>query len=502
MLAIVLVMAVVSLSFAAELLGQRRHDQQEVERLQSHTRQLGVLAARSFRGGDFERAGLEELLASSAGQLGVSYEVHRVRGDGDVEAIASVGVHAGFEALPASALARGELGRAVDDDLLERWNLLIIEEPIPTLDSQQLSLRMIAEHSPWTRSHDWRETLIVAGGVGLLLLVLGGLLLEIQVLRPMRALERAAAAVGEGRLDVEAPTDGPAELRELAEQFNHMTASLRAQQSALELQSQQLQRAERLAAVGRLAAGVAHEVGNPLAAIIGYTQLLQGVAGRTEEDGDLLTRVATQTQRIQGIVGQLLDYSKPASAQLQRFSPCSRISETLMLLRADPVCAGVSLELIDEDEGGCPVEADPEWFEQIVINLVLNGAKACADRKGAEGEGADREGAGVRVYLRSRGEGEGVPAVVIDIEDDGPGVPEEALERLFEPFFTTRKAGQGTGLGLAISQGLAERMGGSLVLASAGGGSHGARFRLELRGVTPLSSAPGRDGADAAADLA
>src|SRR5689334_1670196 len=190
MLAIVLVMAVVSLSFTAELLGKRRHDQQEIERLSTHARGLAMLAARSFHGGDFQRDALDALLRDSSAALGVSYEVHRLRSDGELEQLLAVGIHAGFEWLPNRTT---ELGSRVDDSLLDTYNLLIIDEPIPTHDGQYVGLRMIAEHSPWASTHDWREMLIVAGGVGLLLLVVGTLVLELEVLRPMRALE---AAVG------------------------------------------------------------------------------------------------------------------------------------------------------------------------------------------------------------------------------------------------------------------------------------------------------------------
>ncbi|EDM80602.1 sensor histidine kinase [Plesiocystis pacifica SIR-1] len=473
-LAIILVMAAVSLSFAAELLGGRRHDQQEVERLQSHARQLAVLTGRNFRGGDFERGEVEELLGNSAGLLGVSYVLHRERGDGEFERIVGVGVHTDFDALPP--LDPSLSAPQVDDSLLGKWNLLVLDEPVPTLGGERVVLRMVAEHSPWTRTLDWRNTLIVAGGVGCLLLVLGGLLLEVQVLRPMRSLERAVAEVAGGSLEVEAPTDGPAELRELAERFNVMTASLRTKERALAEQSRELQRSERMAAVGRLAAGVAHEVGNPLAAVVGYTELLLGEPELSEEARDLLTRVGAQTQRIQGIVAQLLDYSKPAAVESQRFSPWTQAREVFALLRADPRCAGVRLAL-DEGDAELAVFADPSLVEQILINLVLNGAHAVREHADAPE---------VRIEVRkaeTEHDGEARRWVDIEVVDNGPGVPPEVVERLFEPFFTTRSAGQGTGLGLAISQGLAERMGGSLSHVEGAprpASLPGARFRLRL----------------------
>jgi signal transduction histidine kinase len=469
MLAVVLVMAVVSLSFTAEWLGQRRHDQHEVERLQSHARGLAVLAARSFAGGNFQRDALDELLHDSAAQLGVSYELHRERSDGVVEQIASVGVQVGVEGLAPPNL---DAGSHVDDSLIDRFNIVVIDEPLPTLDQQRVVLRMIAEHSSWSRDHDWRETAILAAGVGGILLVLGGLSLELQVLRPMRALGAAVANVEAGKLDVVAPTDGPAEFAELGAAFNQMTASLREQQLALAAQTERLQRSERLATVGRLAAGVGHEIGNPLAAIVGYTELVLDDAELPEPSRDLLVRVQSQTQRIQGIVAQLLDLSKPVALVPERFHPVARVHEVIALLRADPRCAGVTLEVAGDPE--LELVADPNLVEQILINLVINAARAAR-------EGEHDEPPTVRIRVRERPEG-----VTLEVRDNGPGVPEDARPRLFEPFFTTRSAGDGTGLGLAISQGLAERLDGSLSYVGdarepgADGRTRGAVFRLTL----------------------
>ncbi|MFV8752428.1 sensor histidine kinase [Nannocystaceae bacterium ST9] len=459
MLAIVLVMAVVSLSFAAEWLGQRRHDQHEIERLQAHARGMAVLAARSFRGGDFERDALETLLADSAAQLAVSYEIHRFSATGESEPVAKVGMHAGFAELPAPQVDRPR----VDESLVERWNLLVIDEPVATHAEQRVVLRLIAEHSPWMRSHDWRETLIVASGVGVVLLLLGGLLLELQVLRPMRALERAVGQVGGGRLDVEAPTEGPRELAELAQTFNDMTASLRRQRDELRSQAERLQRSERLAAIGGLAAGVAHEVGNPLAAIVGYVELLLGGPALAPDDRDLLERMLAQTQRIQAIVGQLLDYSKPARVQAIGFAAGDPIASVVALLRADPRCAKVELSITGAGE--LELRGDPSLVEQILINLVLNGAQAAS-----EGPGPARVEIAVLELSASE--------AAIEVRDSGPGVSAQVRERVFEPFFSTRGAGKGTGLGLAISLGLAESMEGRLECREHSG--TGAIFRLVL----------------------
>lgn len=460
MLAVVLVMAVVSLSFAAEWAGQRRHDQHEVERLQAHARGVGLLAARSFRGGDFDRDALETLLGDSAAQLGVSYQLLRFTPSGELEPIVGVGIHAGFDELPSASPE----GPRVDESLLERWNLLVIDEPLALPGQRRVVLRLIAEHAPWARSHDWGETLIVALGVGSLLLLLGGLMLEIQVLRPMRALERAVGQVAGGQLDVEAHAEGPRELAELAGAFNAMTASLRRQRDELRGADERLRRSERLAAVGRISAGVAHEVGNPLAAIVGYVELLLGSDAIGREDRELLERVLAQTQRIQAIVGQLLDYSRPSRAAPVALAAREASERVIGLLRADPRCKGV--ELTASGSTALQLRGDVGLVDQILINLVLNAALAAR-------EVGERPAKVELVALALDDE-----RAAIEVRDSGPGVPAELRERVFEPFFSTRSAGQGTGLGLAISQGLAESMEGTLECRAHTG--VGAVFRLSL----------------------
>ena len=465
MLAIVLVMAVISLSFASQWQAQERHDTRELERLQSHARGLAMLAARDFAGGDYRRDSLEQLLFESSAQLGGSYELLRLRSDGSIERVAAVGVHAGFAELPAPP----QDFATPSSHSFDRYNLIVIDEPVPTRDGQLVNLRLVAEHSPWMRTQAWRDTLFVAGGVGVLLLVLGGLLLELQVLRPIRALEAAIAQVESGRLEASAPTDGPRELAEIGAAFNEMLASLRSQQDELARAGQKLQRSERLAAIGRISAGVAHEVGNPLAAIVGYTEILLSGPDLPAEDQDILERVQAQTQRIQAIVAQLLDYAKQSEPRTLAFSPIARAQEVLTLLRADPRCAEVELELVGDPE--LELLADPALFEQILLNLVLNAVQALRDQPDPS--------APPLVRVLARLEPESDTQLRVEVRDNGPGVPEDIREQLFDPFFTTRGAGEGTGLGLAVSQGLAERMEGTLEYVD-DPRSRGATFRLTL----------------------
>jgi signal transduction histidine kinase len=439
---------------------------------------LATLVAAEHSGGQFDRVALERLLRQSSAQLGVVMEVHRTTPKGS-EIIESTGFQEALAPPP-----NGE--RRIDESLLESHNLIVVDQPVWLADPSgrgTVVLRIIAEPSPWTSEHDWPETLTVAAGAGLVLLVLGGLMIEILVLRPMRAVEKAAILVAEGNLYATVPEDGPAEFRALAAAFNGMTEALQDQRDQIERQAERLQRSKQLAAMGSLSAGVAHEVGNPLAAVLGYTEILLDPRAEpplSEEQRGLLERIQTQTQRIQTIVGQLLDYSRPTQTSAIEFSPHEHLSETIALLRADPRAEGIQIDLTGSESAAA--HADPSLLEQVMLNLLLNASRA------AKEGGAEPPRVRVRI-TPSAADGEGV---VVEVQDNGPGIAEEDRPRLFEPFFTTSAAGAGTGLGLAISQGLAESMGGTLDCLDAEarppldpGGPHGAVFRLELPGAQP-----------------
>lgn len=470
----VLVMAVVSLSLAAELSGQRRHDQQELDRLQDYTRSVAGLAAREFSGPtEFDRDGLSQLLhSSSASQFGVvALRVFVVGPEGGTR-IESVGLAEDFES-PRSAKAR------LDDSRLDDTGLVIIDEPIPTFGGGAAGrtpvLRVVAEPSPWTSSHDWRETLIVASGVGIVLLLLGLGLVELQVLRPLRGVERAVGQVEAGNLAAAVPEEGATEFRELASAFNRMTQALARQRAQLAEQRDQLQRSEQLAAIGRLSAGVAHEVGNPLAAILGYVEfLLDPRSELSDEQRSLLERVQSQTERIQVIVGQLLEYSRPSQTRVQPAALHEAALEAVRLLEQDPRAEGVRLCV--EGDAGVEALADPGLLHQILLNLVVNACRAAR-----EGDAHTP-----RVAIRV-GRATDAANVYLEVQDNGAGVDPAARARVFEPFFTTRAAGEGTGLGLAISQGLVESMTGTLECLDADtrsplvdGEPAGAVFRVTL----------------------
>jgi C4-dicarboxylate-specific signal transduction histidine kinase len=224
-----------------------------------------------------------------------------------------------------------------------------------------------------------------------------------------------------------------------------------------------LLRAERLATLGRIASGIAHEVGNPLGAISGYVELARDRlqrASSSQEVDDFLARIGAEVGRIDAIVRELLDLARPAEQALGAIDLASPLDAALRLARVQARFRHVDVAL-DVAPDLPRVIADERRLAQVFLNLLLNAGDAMA-------------GTG-RVSIRARSEDGGV---VVRVEDSGPGIAPEDLPRVFEPFFTTKAAGHGTGLGLALSQGFVESFGGRLAAAN---GATGAVFTLELR---------------------
>ena len=287
------------------------------------------------------------------------------------------------------------------------------------------------------------------------------------VLKPVAALVEGTRRVAAGDLGTEIPVTSRHELGELARAFNEMIRTLGETQ-------RQLTQADKLASVGRLAAGVAHEINNPLTGVLSYASLLRKRLDQDAAACEDLDVIVRETVRCRGIIRGLLDFARPAA-------PARKPMDLNEVIRraVSVVMTQLSLNQVDLSlhlEGELPeVLADPNQIQQVVVNLLINAADAI-------GEG----GGSIRATTR-RGPGE---SLELAIEDSGRGIAAEDLPRIFEPFFTT-KGNHGTGLGLAVSWGIVEAHGGSLEVQSEPGRGTCFTLRLPLRALSePNPSTP------------
>ncbi|MDX2352277.1 sensor histidine kinase [Stutzerimonas xanthomarina] len=284
--------------------------------------------------------------------------------------------------------------------------------------------------------------------------------------RHLQQLTQSMARVADGDRKHRAPRSGPQEIAVLGRALNQMLDSIAdseqrmAEQKTREAELEaRLRRSQQLAAVGRLAAGVAHELGSPLSVIDGKAQRV--LRSETLEDGQRkgLLQIRSQVQRLSEIVRQLLDFGRAAGRPVRRM-PAEVLAHSSAAAVADELAVlNVTLQLEAAPE---PLfcEVDPPRFEQALTNLLRNAAQASP---------------GGQVLLRWwREEG----CLLFQVEDDGPGVAEQHRAALFEPFFTTKPVGQGSGLGLAVAHGVVAECGGRIELVESSLG--GAAFRISL----------------------
>ncbi|MBX3247640.1 MAG: GAF domain-containing protein [Myxococcales bacterium] len=249
-----------------------------------------------------------------------------------------------------------------------------------------------------------------------------------------------------------------------------------AAQAAIALENsrayQRLKERDRLAALGEMAAGLAHEIRNPLGAIKASAQLLVDEAD--ESDAEFLAIIVEETDRLNRVVGSFLDYARPARGNPAPTDVSAAIERTLQLLR--PECQRTGTELVAElEEGLPPVRIDAEQLRQVVLNLVQNALQAL-------GEGGEIH---VATSVVDRGKRE-VPWVEVRVHDTGPGIPDDVLKNLFVPFVTTKD--RGTGLGLAISQRIVAAAGGRILVRTREG--EGATFVVRLPASDGRTSSP------------
>ncbi len=250
--------------------------------------------------------------------------------------------------------------------------------------------------------------------------------------------------------------------------FSDLRESLRMQQELEKTQAQLIQ-AEKIASLGRLAAGVAHEINNPLAGILIYADLLLRDLGEQDPHRQNVEEIITQTLRCQKIVSRLLEFSRQTLGERALFDPNSIIQRCVDLVKRQALFHNVEIDL-QLDPHLPQIIGDPGQLNQVFTNLLLNAVDAM------EGKG--------RITITSRPDGAG-EGIILTFSDTGSGIPPSIKDKIFDPFFTTKPPGKGTGLGLAVVYGIIQRHGGSIEVVSPPKG--GTTFIMRLPLDAPIS---------------
>lgn len=238
-------------------------------------------------------------------------------------------------------------------------------------------------------------------------------------------------------------------------------------------------RAEKLASVGRLSAGIAHEIGNPIGIITGYLELLKRNDISNDDRKEFLLRTEDEINRIDMIIHQLLDVSRPSKEGMQAVSMHAVIKDTLDAFKFHPLMADIDLDLELSAENDT-IKADPNQLRQVILNLTINAADAISsDKDHSQGKIIITSEVVSNIPVESVTHSN---MLKIDFIDNGPGIDKEDLENIFDPFYTTKEPGKGTGLGLSVCFMIVEGIGGKIEATSEKGG--GATITLYL----PLSS--------------
>jgi len=324
----------------------------------------------------------------------------------------------------------------------------------------------------------------------MILVMVGIVLLSRIVVKPIHKLLRMTGEYKEGDLVPSLAEASRNEIGELSRSLSIMLrrlddnkSELKAHIQSLEKANMELQQAqdeiiqsEKLASVGRLAAGIAHEIGNPIGIILGYLDLLRSKEITEEERRDFLNRTESEITRINQIIRGLLDFSRPSRGEQVETRVHELILNTVRMLNPQPMMEEirVALDLGAEEDR---VTADPNGLQQVFVNIILNAADALSEADPARRGGSEKE-----LCIRSWNvDG----ALHLSFSDTGPGIATGEVAHIFDPFYTTKEPGKGTGLGLSVCYRIVEGLGGKIRAESGPGKGMTIFITLPLFGERP-----------------
>lgn len=319
----------------------------------------------------------------------------------------------------------------------------------------------------WDRS-TWIIAVYLAADT-LVTVLFGTYLLSRRLIKPLRRMLDRVRALADGRYQPceSMSLNSESEIGQLEKAFEDMAGRIietraRLEQNLATLQETQegLIHSEKMATVGRLAAGLAHELGNPLGAVLGFVHLLRRSDVTDSDKADFLNRMESELSRMDGIIRSLLDFARPAKVTPGPVNLAGIVDHGLALARVQKWFRGVQVET-DLADGLPLVRGETNRLTQVLVNLLANAAQSMAD------------GGVLRIAAGRSGQ-----EVFMSVADTGTGIAEEDLPHIFEPFFTRKEPGQGTGLGLSVSLSIVQSFGGRIEVESEAG--RGSVFTVVL----------------------
>ncbi len=318
----------------------------------------------------------------------------------------------------------------------------------------------------------------------IVLAMVGIYLLSRIVVKPIHRLLKMTEAYKGGDIIPSMAEDPRNEIGKLSrslgimiERLDENKRELEANISSLEKANRELKRAqneiirsEKLASVGRLAAGIAHEIGNPIGIILGYLEMIRKGDITEEEKVDFIKRVESEINRVRLIISQLLDYSRPSMGKREESHVHDLIIDTVNMLKPQPMMEGIEVRM-DLGASLDTVLTDSNQLQQVFLNIIIN----AADVLRSGDQTAERDSR--VVIIRSSDSDD---CIEIRFSDNGPGIGPEELAYIFDPFYTTKEPGKGTGLGLSVCYRIVEGLGGTISAESVPGEGTTIIIRLPL----------------------
>jgi two-component system NtrC family sensor kinase len=305
------------------------------------------------------------------------------------------------------------------------------------------------------------DDLVLVGLVLVLVAAIFGVFASRRITRPLERLSSAVRKIAKGDFDVNVAIKSSDEIGELSTSFNNMAGELKERESSLKKAQHALVQSEKMAALGTLSAGLAHEVKNPLSAVLGYAQLSKRKLGQPEALLKHLDTIETETRRCNEIIGNLMQFSRQEKGEHSRISVNAVVEKSIAIVDHQLSLKNVRIEsnLADNIPD---VSGNANQLQQVLMNLMINAQQAIGE-----------EGGMVDLATFVNGD-----SVLITVSDTGPGVEADVAEKIFEPFYTTKAAGQGTGLGLSVTYGIIQDHRGKISVERAESG--GAKFVITL----------------------